>query len=101
MAGARAIRGSVGDWVLRLQSPDRKRLVDCIPVISDTVPRVRFELSEDDGVAECAIELVSQERAEEVLEALGRFFKRRRGHIRYTLGHVTTPHLDSGILVDR
>ena len=101
MARAKPIRGSTGESVLRLESADRSQILACITVIGETLPRVRLDLSRKEDLSECAIELVSHQRAKVVLDALKKFYQRRRGKVTYTLGHVNSANLDSGVLVDR
>jgi hypothetical protein len=91
----------MGEWVLRLQSTDRSQILACVTVIGETLPRVRFELSRHEDQSECAIELISQERANSILDALKKFYQRRRGKVTYTLGHVNSANLESGVLVER
>lgn len=101
MPKIKAIRGSTGDWLLRLVSDDIQRLLACMEVIVSEMPRARLELVHTSDRAECAIELVSHDRAKTLIDALQSFYQRRKGHITYSLGNVTAGTVDKGVLVDR
>lgn len=101
MARMRPIRGSTGDWVLRLESPDRSRLLACFEIITDHLPRARIEFSRKKNKAECAIEMVSRESASSLIEALEKFYKHKRTKVSYSLGNVNAGTVDTGTIVDR
>lgn len=101
MPRIQTIRGSTGDWILRLESPDRSRLMACIEIVGDHLPRARIEISRKRNKAECAIELVSRERASTLIKAMEKFFKFKRAKIKYSLGNVNSGTVDTGVIVDR
>jgi hypothetical protein len=72
-----------------------------VDVAGGILPRLRLELIQRDDEFECAIELASQKAAQTLLGELKKFYKRRRGRISYSLGHLSAGEIESGLVVDR
>lgn len=92
------LRGATGDWVLRIHCRNRSYVLKCVEAVGRCLARARMEVRWQRGDNELAVEVGTQEKAEELLGRLDRVSRREGTHFDYTLGHVASGMLDRGRL---